>query len=74
MQEYLVGVKGFPEFGGLYFIVVVDTKPNEYRVRMYPAKKITINEWCAIKTRNRPYQDETSSGAAVVDSGPLVVR
>jgi hypothetical protein len=74
MQEYLVGVNGFPEFGGLYFIVIVDTKPNEYRVRMYPAKKITINEWCAIKTRNRPYQDETSSGAAVVDSGPLVVR
>ncbi|HEY3249016.1 MAG TPA: hypothetical protein VGK88_12095 [bacterium] len=69
MQEYLVGVKGFPEFGGLYFIVVVDTKPNTYRVRMYPAKKITIDEWCAIKTRKTPYQTETSSGAAAVDSG-----
>lgn len=74
MQEYLVGVKGVPEFGALYFIVVVDTKPNWYRVRMYPAKKITIDEWCAIKTRKTPYQTENSSGTAAVDSGWQMAR
>lgn len=68
MQEYLVGVSGFPEFGGLYFIVVIDTKPNWYRVRMYPAKTITIDQWCSIKSRTTPYQNEASSGSPV-DSG-----
>jgi len=69
MLEFLVGVKGFPEFGGLYFIVVVDTRPSGYRVRMYPAKKVTIDEWCAIKARMTPRQTETSSGTPIIDSG-----
>jgi len=62
MLEFLVGVERFPEFGGLYFIVVIDTKPNWYRVRMYPEKIISVKEWCAIKARKSPYQNEDDSG------------
>jgi hypothetical protein len=62
MLEFLVGVEKFPEFGGLYFIVVIDTKPNWYRVRMYPAKTVSIREWCNIKARKSPYQNEDNSG------------
>lgn len=69
MQEYLVGVKEFPEFGALYFIVVIDTKPNAFRVRMYRAQTITIAQWCTIKARRSPYRNEASSGNTEVDSG-----
>ena len=65
MQEYLVGARGFPEFGGLYFIVVIDTKPKAYRVRMYPAQTVSIAQWCAIKARTNPYRNEDSSGSTV---------
>ncbi|HEV8340206.1 MAG TPA: hypothetical protein VGR25_11215 [bacterium] len=73
MQEYLVGVRGFPEFGALYFIVVIDTKPNAYRVRMHPAQTISIAQWCAIKARTSPYQNEESSGTPL-DSRWQTVR
>lgn len=73
MQEYVVGVRGFPEFAALYFIVVIDTRSSGYRVRMYPAKKITIDQFCTIKTRKTPYQDETSAGTPV-DSGWQAAR
>jgi hypothetical protein len=73
MQEYLVGARRFPEFGGLYFIVVIDTKPNGYRVRMYPAQTISIAQWCAIKARTSPFRNEGSSGTPV-DSGWQTVR
>lgn len=69
IQEFLVTVHLLPEFGFLYFIVVIDTKPNYYRVRMYPAKKITIDEWCKIKQMSMPYQSEATSGQTSVDSG-----
>jgi hypothetical protein len=71
MQEYLVGISQFPEFGALYFNVVIDTKPNWYRVRMYPAKTITIDEWCTIKKAQTPYRNETNSGQATIDTGWL---
>lgn len=68
LQEYLVAVERFPEFGFLYYIVVVDTKPNQYRVRMYKAKHIKAEEWAMIKKSPQPYLNEVT-GQLELDSG-----
>ena len=68
LHEYLTAVESFPEFGFLYYIVVVDTRPNQYRVRMYKAKQIKAEEWGQIKKSTEPYLNETS-GELEVDSG-----
>jgi hypothetical protein len=66
VEEFLIAVTGFPEFGFLYAHVVIDTAPRQYRVRMYAAERITEQQWCEIKRLRRPYRDE--SAAAVIDS------
>lgn len=68
LYEFVAGVHRFPEFGLLYFVVVIETVPNEYRVRMYDAEAITIERWCEIKKSDRPYQDERTRSPAI-DSG-----
>lgn len=68
IHEYLTAVESFPEFGFLYYIIVVDTRPNQYRVRMYKAKHIKAEEWGKIKKSTQPYLNETS-GELEVDSG-----
>ena len=57
VQEFLVGVKRFPEFGFLYFFVTIDTKPGWYRVRKSQARKITAQEWCRIEATPRSLAD-----------------
>ncbi len=47
-DEYLVRVKGMPEFGALYFTVTIDTRPGHYRVRMSTARVIDWDGWCAV--------------------------
>jgi hypothetical protein len=49
LQEFLLGVKNFPEFGFLYYATMVDTKPGWYRVRKSKAEHITEDDWCSIK-------------------------
>lgn len=68
IHEYLTTVERFPEFGFLYYNIVVDTRPNQYRVRMYKAKHITAEEWAKIKKSTQPYLNETG-GQPEVDSG-----
>jgi hypothetical protein len=68
IHEYLTTVERFPEFGFLYYIVIIDTKPNQYRVRMYKAKHITAEEWAQIKKSTQPYMTEDSDEPEV-DSG-----
>ena len=67
LQEYLVAVERFPEFGFIYYIVVVDTRPNKYRVRMYQAKKIKAEKWAEIKKSPQPYLNEVN-GKLELDS------
>jgi hypothetical protein len=54
VQEFLLGVKGFPEFGFLYYATIVDTRSGWYRVQKSNAERITAEEWCRIKQSPRP--------------------
>jgi len=58
-MEFVVGVRGFPEFGFLYYTVIIDTWPNAFRIRMYNAEKISVDQWCnTIKKSSQPYRGE----------------
>jgi hypothetical protein len=57
IEEFLVGVKRFPEFGFLYFATILDTRPNGYRVRQTEPRRIAENDWCRI--------EQTSTGPEV---------
>jgi hypothetical protein len=67
LEEFVVMVQNFPEFGLLYFNVVCDTLPNYYRVRMNAAIQITPDEWCALKGQDAPFQ-KPADGNAIFDS------
>lgn len=43
--EFLVGVEGRPDAGGLYFIVVIDETPDEYRVQMHRPIYYDAEDW-----------------------------
>jgi hypothetical protein len=66
LQEFLVGVKDFPEFGFLYFTTISDTKPGMYRVRKSQVRRITEQDWCSIKQTPRP---QWNGQGALDDSG-----
>jgi hypothetical protein len=44
-QEFLLAVEGFPEFGFLYYVVHIDTKPRGYRVQT-KWEELDADEWC----------------------------
>jgi hypothetical protein len=66
LQEFLLGVKDFPEFGFLYYATMVDTKPGWYRVRKSRPKNITAEQWCRLNGSARPNWDGRE---ALDDSG-----
>jgi hypothetical protein len=70
LQEFMSAVKGLPEFGAIYYIVVYDTAGDQYRVRMFAPKAITIDDWCKIKGRSsgKPFHSEKDSGDPIYDS------
>jgi len=45
LTEFLVGIEGRPNVGGLYFIVIVDETPSEYQVSMYEARRYSGEVW-----------------------------
>jgi hypothetical protein len=46
LHEYAVGVKGRADAGAVYFHIIVDTTPQEYRIRMSPkAVKVPAEKW-----------------------------
>lgn len=61
LQEFVVGVRDMPEFGFVYYSVVHDTKPGFYRVRMSNGRRITADEWCAIRRKSTPERDYLGS-------------
>jgi hypothetical protein len=66
VEEFLVGVKRFPEFGFIYFATMIDSRPGGwYRVRQTDSKPITEREWCSIERTSAPYL----SSARVHDTG-----
>ncbi len=68
LDEFVATVLNYPEFGLLYYLVVWDVKPNAYRIRMYPAQSITVDQWCSIKASNSPNIDEGSWQPPVADA------
>jgi hypothetical protein len=58
LNEFVASVNNYPEFGFLYYIIVMDVMPNAYRVQMFPAQSITADDWCTIKSLDVPYMDE----------------
>jgi hypothetical protein len=70
VQEFLVGVKKFPEFGFLHYAITIDTKPGWYRVQKSQAKEITADEWCRFE-RTRGFTPDTAP--PLDDSGWLQV-
>jgi hypothetical protein len=74
LQEYLVSARRYPEFGFLYFIVVVEYRARQYRVRMSNAWSISAQDWIQIKSSAGPYKDETSGGPFPIDSGWTTVN
>jgi hypothetical protein len=68
IDEFVVSVDRFPEFGFLYYIVVWDVAPNAYRVRAYPARKITIEDWCKLRSA-KPSVPEVDDSSQPLDSG-----
>jgi hypothetical protein len=77
VEEFLLGVKNFPEFGFLYYATVVDTKPPaggqpaQYRVRKTQAERINEPKWCSILNSPSPRVDSTP---VLNDSGWQPVR
>lgn len=43
VQEFLWGAKNFPEFKPLYYIVVIDTLPGKYRVRVSKPETVSLD-------------------------------
>jgi hypothetical protein len=68
VEEFVTLVSKFPEFGGLYYNVTVDTVPGSFRVFMSGATQITINQWCTIKQATSPFK-QPNPGTAIFDSG-----
>jgi hypothetical protein len=71
IDEFVSSVYQFPEFGFLYYFVIWDIFPNAYRVRTYPARTITLNQWCAMRkspSAQPTVDDTTYQGADPVDS------
>ncbi len=68
LYQFIISVDRFPEFGFLYYIVVIDTLPNAYRVWMYDALPVPYETAGIIINKKEPHMDETNSKKAVVDS------
>jgi hypothetical protein len=68
LQEYLVSVKNHPEFGFLYYIVIVENRPAQYRLRMSKAWPISAQQWVQITSNPNPYRDDTNGGPFPIDS------
>ena len=45
LTEFLVGIEGRPNVGGLYFIVIVDETLLEYQVSMYEERRYSGEVW-----------------------------
>jgi len=45
--EFFVGVANRPDAGGLYFNVVIDETPDQFRVSMHREKRFNAEEWSA---------------------------
>jgi hypothetical protein len=72
LEEFVVGIKGHPEAGFLYFTVVIDTMPGQYQVYMSEAQHLTQQEWEQLKSTTQPRQDGTTGGG-ILTTGPQMV-
>lgn len=71
LDEFVVGVHQFPEFGFLYFIVVIDTMPNECRVRTYYPEKIDLEDLCKLKQSEEQAPFLTDKWKELVESDSM---
>jgi hypothetical protein len=73
MLEFVVAVGKHPEFGALYFFVVISLKPGQYRVEMSSAKDILFAKFKDLEKTRQPWAQQ--SGCTIkVDSNWLKVR
>lgn len=45
LLEFMCGIDDVRRAGGIHYVVIVETTPDEYRVRMFKEKKFAGDEW-----------------------------
>lgn len=66
LDEFLVSVKDFPEFGFIYTFAIIEIRQNHYRVRMYEGVPVDLKEAQAIYKSTTPYKTENYPGVVLV--------
>lgn len=54
LAEFLWAVQSYPEFGMLYYYVMIETKPNYYRLYVSPAVNVSEKQWEALRSSKSP--------------------
>lgn len=64
--EFIVGVDGHTEAGGLHFMVGIDITSDRYRVRMYEAHKFTPESWVEVFPQGFPSGERVTVPVALI--------